>query len=123
MVRKRSSRALQPWRGAINLKDNIRFASRRVRAPAPRSACECDSELALLFSLSSAFAILGIFAAAANGCLQKGDLQRSVGRHQFPVVVPVGSLQSEIGINVSAPDGTRILDGTNSRLRWAWRLA
>ncbi len=49
-----------------------------------QESCECDSELALLFSLSSAFAILSIFAAAANGCLQKGDLHRSVGRHQFP---------------------------------------
>ena len=33
------------------------------------------------------------------------------------VVVPVGSLQSENGINVSRRDGATIFDGTNSRLR------
>jgi hypothetical protein len=70
-----------------------------------------------MFSLSSAFAILSIFAAAANGCLQgeittdRSDVTNSC------IVVPVGSLQSEIGINLTAPDGARILDGTNSRLR------
>jgi len=48
-----------------------------------QESCECDSELALLFSLSSAFAILSIFAATANGCLQKGDLHRSVLRRRI----------------------------------------
>jgi hypothetical protein len=77
----------------------------------------------LLFSLSSAFAILNTFAAAANGCLQteistdRSDVTNS------RIVVPVGSLQIEIGVIVSAPDAARILDGTNSRLRAAWRLA
>src|SRR5215467_6735014 len=33
------------------------------------------------------------------------------------VVVPVGSLQNENGINVSRRDGATIFDGTNSRLR------
>jgi hypothetical protein len=33
------------------------------------------------------------------------------------VVVPAGSLQIENGINVSARDGDRFLDGTNTRLR------
>ena len=34
------------------------------------------------------------------------------------VVVPVGSLQNENGINVSRRDGATIFDGTNSRLRY-----
>src|ERR1700738_860667 len=33
------------------------------------------------------------------------------------IVVPVGSLQSENGINISARDGARVFDGTNTRLR------
>jgi hypothetical protein len=32
-------------------------------------------------------------------------------------VVPVGSFQSENGVNISRRDGAQILDGTNSRLR------
>ena len=73
--------------------------------------------LALLFSLSSAFAILSIFAAAANGCLQRETSTDRSDVTNSRIVVPVGSLQSEIGVNVSAPDGVRILDGINSRLR------
>ena len=68
-------------------------------------------------------AVLAIFAGADNGCLQREISTDRSDVTNSRVVVPVGSLQSEIGINVSAPDGTRILDGTNSRLRWAWRLA
>jgi hypothetical protein len=34
------------------------------------------------------------------------------------IVVPAGSLQSENGVNLSARDGSRFLDGTNTR----WRL-
>jgi len=71
----------------------------------------------LLFSLSSAFAILSIFAAVANGCLQRETSTDRSDVTNSRIVVPVGSLQSEIGVNVSAPDGARILDGTNSRLR------
>jgi Putative MetA-pathway of phenol degradation len=33
------------------------------------------------------------------------------------VVVPVGTLQNENGINFSRPDGDQVFDGTNSRLR------
>ena len=33
------------------------------------------------------------------------------------LVVPEGSLQNENGVNVSARDGGRTIDGTNSRLR------
>ena len=34
------------------------------------------------------------------------------------VVVPAGSLQFENGINSSGRDGSRFVDGTNTRLRW-----
>src|SRR6516225_9870976 len=33
------------------------------------------------------------------------------------VVVPVGSFQSENGVNISDREGAQIFDGTNSRLR------
>jgi hypothetical protein len=62
-------------------------------------------------------AVLGIFAAAANGCLQ---VEISTDRSDVTnsrIVVPVGSLQSEIGVNLTAPDGARILRGKDSRLR------
>lgn len=59
-------------------------------------------------------------AAAAEGCTQpsapiatdRPDVTNS------SVVVPVGSLQNENGINVSRRDSADIFDGTNSR----WRL-
>jgi hypothetical protein len=59
-------------------------------------------------------------AAAADGCTQpsapiatdRPDTTNS------SVVVPVGSLQNENGINVSRRDGADVFDGTNSR----WRL-
>jgi hypothetical protein len=59
-------------------------------------------------------------AAAAEGCTQpsapiatdRPDVTNS------SIVVPVGSLQNENGINVSRRDGADIFDGTNSR----WRL-
>jgi hypothetical protein len=58
-------------------------------------------------------------AAAADGCTQpstpiqtdRPDVTNS------SIVVPVGSLQSENGVNVSRREGAGILDGTNSRLR------
>jgi hypothetical protein len=58
-------------------------------------------------------------AAAAEGCTQpsapiatdRPDVTNS------SVVVPVGSLQNENGINVSRHDGADVFDGTNSRYR------
>jgi hypothetical protein len=58
-------------------------------------------------------------AAAADGCTQntapiatdRPDTTNS------SIVVPVGSLQSENGINLSRHDGSEVFDGTNSRLR------
>ncbi|MGZ3292348.1 MAG: transporter [Xanthobacteraceae bacterium] len=62
---------------------------------------------------------LSTFRAAADACPKAGD-EIATDRPDVTnssLVVPVGSLQSENGVNVSAQDGSRILDGTNTRLR------
>jgi outer membrane putative beta-barrel porin/alpha-amylase len=62
---------------------------------------------------------LGAPAAAADGCPKPSD-PIATDRPDVTnssLVVPVGSLQSENGINFSARGGSRIFDGTNSRLR------
>jgi Putative MetA-pathway of phenol degradation len=62
---------------------------------------------------------LGASAAAADGCPQPSD-PIATDRPDVTnssIVVPVGSLQSENGVNVSGRDGARIFDGSNSRLR------
>jgi hypothetical protein len=62
-------------------------------------------------------AVLAIFATAANGRLQ-GEI--STDRSDITnsrIVAPVGSLQSETGVKLTAPYGARILRGKNSRLR------
>jgi hypothetical protein len=69
---------------------------------------------------SGIFAGFGAPAATASECTQQGqpietdrpDITNS------SIVVPVGSLQNENGINISRNDGADTLDGTNSR----WRL-
>src|SRR5260370_8569335 len=58
---------------------------------------------------------LGLPAAAADDCPKPGD-EIATDRPDVTnssIVVPAGSLQSENGINVSARDGARILDGPN----------
>jgi hypothetical protein len=58
-------------------------------------------------------------ASAADDCPKSGD-PIATDRPDVTnssIVVPAGSLQSENGINLTARDGTRILDGTNTRLR------
>jgi hypothetical protein len=58
-------------------------------------------------------------AAVADGCPKTGD-DIATDRPDVTnssIVVPVGSLQSENGINLSARNGERVLDLTNSRLR------
>jgi hypothetical protein len=75
---------------------------------------------AWLSGLVAAVAWHTVPAAAAEGCTQQSapiatdrpDVTNS------SIVVPVGSLQNENGINVSRRDGADIFDGTNSR----WRL-
>ena len=57
--------------------------------------------------------------AAADGCPRAAD-EIATDRPDVTnssIVVPVGSLQSENGVNISAREGARIFDGTNSRLR------
>jgi len=64
--------------------------------------------------------MLGTVAARAESCptaneeiaTDRPDVTNS------SLVVPVGSLQNENGVNVSARDGSQTIDGTNSR----WRL-
>jgi hypothetical protein len=66
------------------------------------------------------FAILGPVDAQAEGCPTAND-EIATDRPDVTnssLVVPVGSLQSENGVNFSARDGGRVLDGTNTR----WRL-
>ena len=68
----------------------------------------------------SAFAILGAAEAQAEGCPTAKD-EIATDRPDVTnssLVVPMGSLQSENGVNFSARDGGRTIDGTNSR----WRL-
>jgi Putative MetA-pathway of phenol degradation len=70
--------------------------------------------------LASAFAILAAGEAWADACPTAKD-EIATDRPDVTnssIVVPTGSLQSENGVNVSARDGGRSIDGTNSR----WRL-
>src|ERR1700686_1742635 len=58
-------------------------------------------------------------AAKADSCPVVGD-EIATDRPDVTnssLVVPAGSLQIENGINVSARDGDRFVDGTNTRLR------
>jgi hypothetical protein len=58
-------------------------------------------------------------AAKADSCPVIGD-EIATDRPDVTnssVVVPAGSLQIENGVNISARDGSRFLDGTNTRLR------
>ena len=67
-----------------------------------------------------AFAIFGAVDAHADSCPTAKD-EIATDRPDVTnssLVVPVGSFQSENGINVSARDGGRTIDGTNTR----WRL-
>jgi hypothetical protein len=68
----------------------------------------------------SAFAVLGAVDARADSCPTAKD-EIATDRPDVTnssLVVPMGSLQSENGINFSERDGGRTIDGTNTR----WRL-
>jgi hypothetical protein len=70
--------------------------------------------------LLSAFAILGVVDAKAEGCPTAKD-EIATDRPDVTnssLVVPVGSFQSENGVNFRGQDGGQIIDGTNTR----WRL-
>jgi hypothetical protein len=68
----------------------------------------------------SAYLILGTVGARADNCPAAKD-EIATDRPDVTnssLVVPVGSFQSENGVNLSARDGGRNIDGTNTR----WRL-
>ena len=70
--------------------------------------------------LPSAYLILGTIGARADSCPTAKD-EIATDRPDVTnssLVVPVGSFQSENGVNGSARDGGRSIDGTNTR----WRL-
>jgi Putative MetA-pathway of phenol degradation len=70
--------------------------------------------------LLSAFAVLRAIDAQAQGCPTARD-EIATDRPDVAnsgIVVPVGSLQSENGVNVGSRDGGRTIDGSNTR----WRL-
>jgi hypothetical protein len=73
-----------------------------------------------IWLLASLFACLGTAAAAgADGCPTSKD-EIATDRPDVTnssLVVPMGSFQSENGINLSGRNGATIFDGTNSRLR------
>jgi hypothetical protein len=74
----------------------------------------------LQICLLSAFAIVGAVDARAEGCPTAQD-EIATDRPDVTnssLVVPVGSLQSENGVNLSGRAGSQVIDGTNSR----WRL-
>jgi hypothetical protein len=81
-----------------------------------RSVHRRTLQLCLLPVLS----VLGAIDAQADSCPTAKD-EIATDRPDVTnssLVVPVGSLQSENGVNFSARDGGRIIDGTNTR----WRL-
>ena len=66
-----------------------------------------------------AFATLGTVDAHADGCPNAKD-EIATDRPDVTnssLVVPTGSVQNENGVNFSARDGGRTIDGTNSRWR------
>jgi Putative MetA-pathway of phenol degradation len=69
--------------------------------------------------VATILSLLPASAAVADGCAKNGDdiVTDRPDITNSSIVVPVGSLQSENGINLSARSGDRMLDGTNSRLR------
>jgi hypothetical protein len=74
----------------------------------------------LSVTVLSACITLSTIAARADGCpVAKDDIATDrPDVTNSSLVVPVGSFQSENGVNVSARDGGRTIDGTNTR----WRL-
>ncbi|HZE54425.1 MAG TPA: transporter [Bradyrhizobium sp.] len=93
-----------------------RQASNRSCSPARLSVSRRVIQIFWLW----VFAALGVLPAHAEGCPTAKD-EIATDRPDVTnssLVVPTGSLQNENGINFSARDGGRTIDGTNSR----WRL-
>jgi hypothetical protein len=74
----------------------------------------------LSIALSVAFVCSGVVEANADSCpTAKDDIATDrPSQTNSSLVVPVGSLQSENGLNFAAPPGSQNLDGTNTRLRF-----
>jgi hypothetical protein len=70
--------------------------------------------------LLAALAMAASTAAGAAGCPEPGDAIATDRPDvtNSSIVVPVGSLQNENGVNLTGRDGGRSIDGSNSR----WRL-
>ena len=107
-------------------KAGIKHGSRRSKpnaalAQAPSIGFVVSRQNFLLrFCVLSAFALPGAIDARADSCPTAKD-EIATDRPDVTnssLVVPVGSLQNENGVNVSSRDGGQSIDGTNSR----WRL-
>jgi hypothetical protein len=91
---------------------------------APALACGPISIGKLAIVLPMLLVYHSTIAAKADSCPVIGD-EIATDRPDVTnssVVVPVGSLQIENGINASARDGDRFLDGTNTCFRTETRL-
>jgi hypothetical protein len=87
--------------------------------PAPSIGFVVNRQSFLLFCVLSAFAVPGAIDARAECPTAKDEIATDrPDVTNSSLVVPVGSLQNENGVNVSARDGGQSIDGTNSR----WRL-
>ena len=94
----------------------------RYQAPSgsPVEFAVSGQDFLLRFCILSALALLGTAGVRAETCPTVKD-EIATDRPDVTnssLVVPVGSLQNENGVNVSARDGGHSIDGTNSR----WRL-
>jgi hypothetical protein len=86
----------------------------------PLDRCGAVARLAELGCILAVLAVAAATAASANGCPKASD-EIATDRPDVTnssIVVPVGSLQNENGINLTGRDGGRSIDGSNSR----WRL-
>src|SRR5690242_8795752 len=91
----------------------------RARARKGRLGCP-PLDLVKISSLSLwPFVCLHSFAAAADGCPKEGDAIATDRPDvtNSSIVVPVGNLQIENGVDFNARNGAGVLDGANTRLR------
>jgi hypothetical protein len=97
----------------------LRRASVDSRHPRSPIKVSMSGRILRIF-LVLAYAVLGTVGARADGCPTAKDeiVSDRPDVTNSSLVVPVGSLQSENGVNFSTRDGGQIIDGTNTR----WRL-
>src|SRR3984893_13270113 len=96
-------------------------SKRRKRPDACRGSFGCVLLDMVAISALSLWALIGLgtFNATADSCPKAGDeiVTDRPDVTNSSIVVPVGSLQSENGVNAGARGGARVFDGTNTRLR------